>query len=668
MSAANPAAGSPTHAATPVKGPGKGLKASLIALAVAGYTAVGAYGTVVGGQALYMALNSQRPSHLGLEGLQSLWQESEESPRHRKMLKASVGGMGGLFFFALPLIAVGATQRKRELHGSARWANHTEIHKAGLMSGQGGIVVGKMGPKYLTLTGQQSVVLSAPTRSGKGVGIVVPNCLSFQGSIVVMDIKGENHRITAGFRAKHGQQVFKWAPFAEDGRTHRWNPLATVRAEPRYRVGDLLEIGQVLYPSQGGTDNDKFFNNKARDLFLGLGLYLLETPELPRTIGELLRQSSGKGQSLSEYLRKLISERAEAGRPLSDVCIDTLNRFMSTSENTLASIKATFDAPLTIFSDPFVDAATSHDDIGLQDLRRKPMSVFVDIPPRKLADAAVVLNLFFSQAINLNTGKLPEEDPSLKTQLLLVLDEFTAMGRVGALAKGISYIAGYNVRVLTVIQAMSQLDSTYGKDDARTFATNHALQIMYAPREQRDANEYSEALGTFTQKEESRGRSVNHGAKGGASTSRNESSQRRALLLPQEFKELGTDRQVVMLENCKPILAEKIRYYDDPTFTARLLPPPATPAIDLDLHQARVERRIRTAAPGEQFTLEQLAGDFGRMPRLPDQPTTEDVQDFVGAFLRAGDSEPLPASQPFADSHVDEDGVITPLHEVETAQ
>jgi type IV secretion system protein VirD4 len=117
----------------------------------------------------------------------------------------------------------------------------------------------------------------------------------------------------------------------------------------------------------------------------------------------------------------------------------------------------------------------------------------------------------------------------------------------------------YNLRLLTVVQAMSQLDAVYGDKDARTFATNHGLQILYAPREQRDAEEYSAMLGHFTQRAVSRGRSFAHGQHGHSTVSRNESDQRRALLLPQEFKELGSERLVVIMENCKPILGEKIR-------------------------------------------------------------------------------------------------------------
>jgi type IV secretion system protein VirD4 len=375
-------------------------------------------------------------------------------------------------------------------------------------------------------------------------------------------------------------------------------------------------------------------------LFLGLALYLVETPELPRTIGEILRQSSGQGQPIKEHLQRLMRQRTEGCShpkgPLSDACVDALMRFLSTSDNTLSSILATLNAPLTVFSDPLVDAATSRDDFSVADVRHRRMTVYVCIPPNRLADARVLLNLFFAQLINLNTAELPEHNPALKHQCLVLLDEFTALGRINILNAAVGYLAGYNLRLVTVIQAVSQLESVYGQHDARTFATNHALQVLYAPREQRDANEYSEMLGTFTQQEKSRGRSNSSGAKGGGSShSTNESSQRRSLLLPQEFKELGVDREVLILENCKPILADKIRYYTDPAFMARLMPPPELPELDLATHRARVEQRVRIAGDDEEFGLDQIAVDFHGLPHLGADASPEQVQTFVTGFFEA---------------------------------
>lgn len=615
----------------------------MMVLGVVAYIGAAVYGTATGASAIYIATHKQVPREAGWTKFQELWASTAEAPGERRKLKIGLVLSGIGLFLVVPAVIGAAGGRGRELHGSARWANAGEVRKAGLMSGEPGIVVGKLNGRFLTLQGQLSVLLSAPTRSGKGVGIVIPNLLSWPDSVVTVDIKAENFERTAGFRAAHGQRVFLWAPFAQDCRSHAWNPLSAIRADERNTVGDILAIGQVLYPTDlKGSGTEAFFNEQARNLFLGLCLYLVETPELPRTIGELLRQASGKGRSLKEHLQSIIVERARAERALSETCTDSLNRFLGTSENTLTSILATLNAPLTIFSEPLVDAVTSRNDFSLEDLRRRRMSVYVVVPPNRLADSAVLLNLFFSQAINLNTRVLPEQDPTLKHQCLFVLDEFTAMGRVGIISKAVGYLAGYNLRLLTVIQSVSQLDDVYGKEQARTFATNHALQILYAPREQRDANEYSEMLGTLTERSASEGRSVSTGGKGGSSRSTNLSPQRRALLLPQEFKEIGTDRQVVILENCKPIFAHKIFYYEDQVLSGRVLPPPQTPTIDLGIHRARVEQRIRPATDADAFTLQDLGGDFGCLPTLKAGASSGEVTNWVSRFFASSAIEIVP--------------------------
>jgi type IV secretion system protein VirD4 len=371
----------------------------------------------------------------------------------------------------------------------------------------------------------------------------------------------------------------------------------------------------------------------------------------------MLRQSSGKGRSLKDHLNGLITQRRDDGKPLSDECIDALQRLLSNSENTLSSVVATFNAPLTIFADAVVDAATSADDFRLEDVRRRRMSIYVRIPPNRLANARPLLNLFFSQLVSLNTQALPEQDPTLKLQCLLVNDEFTAMGRVGVITSAAAFLAGYNLRLLTVVQAMSQLDAVYGDKEARTFATNHGLQILYAPREQRDADEYSAMLGHFTERATSRGRSRSFSGHGSSTVSRNESEQRRALLLPQEFKELGSERLVVIVENCKPILGEKIRYHRDKAFTPRLLGAPAVPRMDMDLHLARVQQRWRYAddelAPGESLKVEALAHDFNLPPDTFEGPPDK-VADVMLGFFGAEPSGAGGAVEAVAD----EDGVL----------
>jgi type IV secretion system protein VirD4 len=614
-----------------------GRKVAAGVFAVAGYVALTCAAIYLAG-VLFLVLNKANPKQAQFASIVHYWDLYADDAQLRKRLQLAIGVSGIGLLILLPAGLVAAARPRRALHGDARFASPAEVDRAGLTGGDGqpGILIGRHRGQFLSLPGQLSVMLSAPTRSGKGVGVVIPNLLNWPDSVVVLDIKGENYDITAGYRAAHGQAVYAFSPFDEDARSHRWNPLTAVRSSPLHRVGDLLTIGQVFFPNDGGgTSSEAFFNDQARNLFLGLGLVLLESPALPRTIGEMLRQSSGKGRSLKDHLSGLITRRREDGNPLSDECTDALQRLLSNSENTLSSVVATFNAPLTIFADAVVDAATSADDFRLEDVRRRRMSIYVRIPPNRLANARPLLNLFFSQLVSLNTQALPEQDPTLKVQCLLVNDEFTAMGRVGVITTAAAFLAGYNLRLLTVVQAMSQLDAVYGDKEARTFATNHGLQILYAPREQRDADEYSAMLGHFTERATSRGRSRSFSGHGHSTVSRNESEQRRALLLPQEFKELGSERLVVIFENCKPILGEKIRYYRDKAFTSRLLPAPAVPRMNMDLHLARVQERWRYANDelglGDSLDYEQLAYDMSRLPDLVDgEPgqVAEGVLDF----------------------------------------
>lgn len=600
------------------------VKRWFIGAAVVLYLVAATLGTVYGSAALYQLFHKQAPHDIELTTSYAYWLGTEGDVRERKKWMLAIGLPAGLLFLVIPIALFSIAPQRRDLHGSARFAREDEIRKAGLYP-EHGIILGKHRGQFLMLDGAQSVILSAPTRSGKGVGVVIPNLLTWNDSVVVLDIKGENYKRTAGFRAAHGQSIYRWAPFDQTSRTHRYNPLSYVREDWRFVVGDVLSVAQTLYASdrsKGSNDTAIYFNDEARNLFLGLALYLVETPELPRTIGEVLRQASGRGQGIREHISSLMADRDET-RPLSDPCIEALSRFVSRPDNTLGGIVGTLTAPLTLFSDPLVDIATSGNDFSFEDLRRRPMSVYVEVPPKRLDDASVLISLFWSQLVKINTEQLPEENPELKHQCLLILDEFTVPGRMPIFAKGIGYMAGYGLRCLTVIQSRAQLASAYGKEDARTYSTNHAAQIFYAPGEQADANEYSEMLGTYTESSESKGRSTS--GKGGSSRSTNTSPQRRPLLLPQEFKELGTDREVILVENVKPIYAEKICYWKDPVLKDRIAPAPESPQQEVDLYRSSLKAsRDLSGTPA--------VADFSRLPRLTASSTPEELKAWIANF------------------------------------
>lgn len=560
------------------------------------------YGTGV----LFLKFHNLPIENVGFFTIWDYWQLYHDAPQKKLRLSVNLIAFGPYVIAALlPFFVffVLINKDKRSLHGNARFATMSEIRKAGLIDPLKGtdrtILVGKFKGKYLTYGGYQFVMLAAPTRSGKGVGVVIPNCLNYSDSLVVLDIKLENFDITSGFRAAHGQEVYLFAPFDTKGRTHRYNPLEYISSDPAERIGDIDAIANALYG--GGDDKDKFWSENAKDLFRGLCLLVLEHPELPKTLGEILRQASGKGKPFAEHVTYMIQEAQKKERPFSSACCDALNRIINNSENTLAGIVSTFNAPLLIFQNPRVDLATSANDFDLRDVRRKRMSIYLGVTPDKLKDAAVLVNLFFDQLLNLNTRTLPSQDSSLKYQCLLILDEFTAIGKVAMIQQAISYQAGYNMRVLTIIQNKSQLEDKYGKSGAVTLMANHALMIMYAPSPvvQSDANEYSEMLGYETVKSSSKSRSFS-GMGANSSSSESVSDQKRALMLPQELKELGQWTEIVSLENCKPIKCDKIKYFEDPDFTSRTnWAVPEIPIQNIDLYIAKLEGRIREISEEE---------------------------------------------------------------------
>jgi type IV secretion system protein VirD4 len=564
---------------------------------------------------------------------------------------------GGISLVVLLLpFALFLAPAKRSLFGDARFATRREIKKGGLF-GEKGIIVGKYGRQYLMFGGQQHAIISAPTRSGKGVGIVIPNLLNWPDSVVVLDIKQENWDITSAYRKKYGQACYLFNPAAVDYRTHRYNPLTYISDDPNFRIDDIQKIGNMLFPDQPGTD--VIWTATPRSLFLGIVLYLCETPGKMVTLGQVLRETLTDGDG-SRYFARIINTRAAAatakqwsaaeakaqaisdiaaywteshtaqlvrvgkmalymhanaayqaalferasithdghtdgsapniasivlarkldnveqsavaiGKALSGTCARALNSYISiASDNTRSGIITSFRSRLELWMNPLVDAATSANDFDLRDVRKKRMSIYLGVTPDNLERMAPLLNLFFQQLIDLNTRELPNQNKSIKYTCMLLMDEFTAIGRIPILSKGISYIAGYWLRMLPIVQSPAQVVEVYGKEAAQTFTTNHALQIVFPPKasETQSAREISDWLGYQTVKGKSQSRGKGWFSK--KQESENISDQKRALLLPQEITSLGKTRELVVMEDLPPILAKKVMYFEDRSFVDRL--------------------------------------------------------------------------------------------------
>ena len=526
------------------------------------------------------------------------------------------GLVGGILIVAVLL------HQRRPLHGAARWASAAEQRHAGLRSRRG-VVLGRADGAFLIADGPEHVMLYAPTRTGKGVGVVIPNLLAWPDSVVVLDIKRENYVATAGYRAEAGQTVHLFDPLASDGRTARFNPLAHIdRADPIQVLDELQRMAAMLFP--GHARAAPCWAEAARTGFIGVGGYGAATPDRPFTLGEIFRQlTAGNARA---RLPRIVAARAREGRPLPGPVVAALTDFTSSSENTFASVRQSITTRMGLWLNPRIDAATSVSDFDLCDLRRGDLSLYLGATPDNMLRIQPLYALLFQQLVDLNSRSLPA--PADRPTLVL-LDEFARLGPAPVLAHAFAWVAGYGLRLLAVLQSPSQLRALYGPDLAEDVMTNCGIEIVFAPKELRIARELSERLGYYTTDGRSRSRPAGL-ARGRRSTT--VSDQRRALMLPQELMQLPQTALIVLKAGLPPVRGRKIAYWRDRIFQRRLRPAP-TPGPTVE-------------APVVPPALEEDPMDFDVIARafaaegLPPPPPDADETDVAAWLDRVVDATP----------------------------
>lgn len=532
--------------------------------------------------------------------------------------------------------------KKQALYGDAKLATRRDLVKAGLL-GDDGILIGKIGDDYLKFDGDQHVMLSAPTGEGKGVAVVAPNALAWKNSLVAFDLKDELNQISSGYRAKF-QPVFVFAPLSETYRTHGWNPLFYLPEDRNLRINAIQAIANMFIPEVVGKD--PIWTATPRNIFLGLILMLLETPGKPVTIGQMLRETLVDGDG-SEYFARIIKEREEAGNPLSLECVMALNSYISIKADvTRAGIIAGFRSRFELWMNPLIDAATSKNDFDLRMIRKTPMTIYLSVAQADLERLAPLINLFFQQLIDLNTRVELKHIKGPKCNCMLLTDERAALGKIPALDRGISYLRSYGLRIVSIFQNVSQMVELMNREGADTYRSNQGVQIVYAPKasEQADAEQISKWMGEKTVKVK------NENGKG-------HTLKPRRLMLPQEVIELDQDKAIIIKRGMPAAIVDKIQYYSDPNFKARLLPPVEVAVIDMAAHNAmvlaaspRLRAALALAKPGEivrPITAEDM----------PNLPNVDFVLNFSNVEPCTSDTLDIEALHAYADMRCSEAGI-----------
>ena len=454
-------------------------------------------------------------------------------------------------------------KQKESVYGSADWATQADIERANLRE-KHGMLLGVDSGGYFVADGFQHALLFAPTGSGKGVGFVIPNLLFWNHSVVVHDIKLENHQLTSGWRAKQGQKVYVWEPSNPDGITHCYNPIDWVSSKPGQMVDDVQKISNLIMPEKD------FWNNEARSLFLGVVLYLIADDSKVKSFGEVVRtmRSDDVVYNLAVVLDTL-------GETIHPVAYMNIAAFLQKADKERSGVISTMNSSLELWANPLIDAATAASDFSIMELKKQQTTVYVGLTPDNIQRLQKLMQVFYQQATEFLSRKIPDtkEEPY---GVMFLMDEFPTLGKMEQFKAGIAYFRGYRVRLFLIIQDTQQLKGTYEDAGMNSFLSNSTFRITFAANNYETANLISQLCGNKTVEQTSYNKPLFFDLNISTRT-QNVSKVQRALLLPQEVIQLPRDDQIVLIESFPPIRSNKIKYYEDKFFTKRLLPPTFVP-------------------------------------------------------------------------------------------
>ncbi len=485
---------------------------------------------------------------------------------------------GASGFMGCAAAIIGSLWRARQTrmvttYGSSRWATSREVEGSGLFR-PAGVFLGRLGGRYLRHDGPEHVMAFAPTRSGKGVGLVVPTLLSWTGSAVIHDIKGENWQLTAGWRARFSHSLL-FNP--TDPRSARYNPLLEVRKGPD-EVRDVQNIADILVDPEGALERRNHWEKTSHSLLVGAILHVLYAEE-DKTLARVATFLSDPRRSFAHTLRRMMATN-HLGTPdkpiVHPVVASAAREVLNKSENERSGVLSTAMSFLGLYRDPTVAATTAACDWRIADLvdAPRPVSLYLVIPPSDISRTKPLVRLVLNQIGRRLTERL-EGDPAKRRrhQLLMMLDEFPALGRLDFFETALAFMAGYGIRAYLIAQSLNQISKAYGENNA--ILDNCHVRIAFSSNDERTAKRISDALGTATELRAQRNYAGHRLAPWLSHVMVSRQETARPLLTPGEVMQLPPTDQLVLVSGLSPIRARKLRYYEDRNFTERVLPAPA---------------------------------------------------------------------------------------------
>jgi type IV secretion system protein VirD4 len=460
-------------------------------------------------------------------------------------IAASGGFLSAAAVFGLSIWR--ARDRTVETYGSARWATPSEVRGAGLLEADG-VVLGRYRGAYLRHDGPEHVLCFAPTRSGKGVGLVVPSLLSWPGSAIVHDIKGENWMLTAGFRARHGR-VLLFDP--TNSTSAAYNPLLEVR-KGEWEVRDVQNVADILVDPEGSLERRSHWEKTSHSLLVGAILHVLYA-EADKTLAGVAAFLSDPRRPIEISLRAMMTTPHLGGAGPHPVIASAARELLNKSENERSGVLSTAMSFLGLYRDPVVAQVTRRCDWRIADLTagERPVTLYLVIPPSDISRTKPLIRLILNQI-----GRRLTEDLQAKGRrhrMLLMLDEFPALGRLDFFEQALAFMAGYGIKSFLIAQSLNQIEKAYGANNS--ILDNCHVRVCFATNDERTAKRVSDALGTATEMKLMRNYAGSRLSPwlGHLMVSRQETP--RPLLTPGEVMQLPPADELVLISGCPPLRA-----------------------------------------------------------------------------------------------------------------
>ncbi len=550
---------------------------------------------------------------------------------HRPAIAAGAGAVAGL-----AMLITAMTGRKKST--DARFLSPLEARTLGLTR-TGGVFVGRIGGSLIKVPGgftqrgsgrrrflkpmlfggkklwidgdDVGGFVIGPPRSGKGASLIVPNCLLWPDSIVVLDMRGETYEATAGYRSKFSR-VLRFSPADENGDTECYNPLDFVAIDPDQRDIDINSIATALLPTPKG---DAYWISDARALFAGVTSWVLENPDIldkDKNLGTVLNVVEGGDQPLREWLEEVTNPELRA-EWISSFTYTTLARFAVMASKQFDGVYGSLAAAVRPFKNNRILRATARSTFDIRAMRRENMSLYLDFRIQQIASIGPIFNVLMVQFMDYMSRNMMKRG---ERRVLVLLDEFQNLGKLENALTVATVLGGYGIPCWFFVQSLRSIDNVYTREGRQTLVNSARAQIFLGAQDPEDQRYVSQLLGE--RKEVTVDKAVSTGVtlfdRKGATMSHK--TTMRPLMRPDELGAMNETRCIIKLRNQQPIFGIRNFYYADGDLIKRAwlrveaqkpqsIAGAATPFPDLDLESnASADSPISApAAAGARFAV-----------------------------------------------------------------